>query len=153
MVDVVERFEVALVGCVCAINRRDHDWEFRFGDAGSLVIESPWRLVADTGIVMADTDDGQLFGLKQPYDVQARANEALGIAKVSAVHVNRRTGDVDVVFTNGNAVQIWCNSVGYESWTARFQSGPDQFGLVAQGGGQLSFWLKTGAPHITARPV
>src|ERR1019366_1481758 len=96
-VDLVTRFEEALKGCRCTIQRGENVWIFDFGDGCRITAESPWRLVVSTGIAFADTDDGQQFGLSAPVDGEAVSNALLKGHKIKSATVDRVTADLRLV--------------------------------------------------------
>jgi hypothetical protein len=67
------------------------------------------------------------------------ANATLGGAKVTDVHIDPRTGDIQVSFGQELTLGVWTSSSGYENWTATFRTGGDEVTLIGAGGGELYF--------------
>jgi hypothetical protein len=145
--DLLRDFEVALVGRGCQIERRAADWAFSFEDAGHLNTDSPWRLVVEERIAVADEDDGQMFGLGQPVDATGRANALLAAEQVATVQVDRVTADIRILFESGLRLDIFNISSGHEAWQAKFPRGDQTVTLVGMGGGRVAFFIaQTDAP-------
>jgi len=138
--DYALAFEAAVAGCACRVERRDSDWVFDLGRGGRLTVRSHWRLVSADRITLTDDDDEQLFGLPEPVNAEAVANELIAKATVSQAVIDRVTADLRLQFSNGLRLDLINNSSGYEAWQASFGYGGDALCLVALGGGGLTGW-------------
>lgn len=129
------------IGGTCDVARDDHSWHFRFGAAGSLDAECPWRLIVEGRIVLCDADDDQRFGLPAPVDALAAARQWLKDRTITAVVVAEITGDLKIAFDGGAVLELLNTSSGYEAWNGRAQRpGQDAGNVVAMGGGGLAFF-------------
>jgi hypothetical protein len=129
------------VGKTCdEISRQEYDWTFKFGDIGTVSASCPWRILAEGGIAHADEDDGQNFGLLKPIDGVERATKLLSGRKIVSVEVSPISGDLKVHFEGDRVLELFNNSSGYEGWQATVTWAGKAFGMVAQGGGQISTW-------------
>lgn len=134
--ELTRNFEQGLVGRPCAVERREHDWFFDFGDGRSLAASVPWRLVGLEAILIAEADDGHAYGRPSPVDAQQEANAVLEGATVERVLVDTVTSDLAVWFSNGLRLDVFNNSIGYEGWHASF----GKSSMIALGGGGLAFY-------------
>ena len=107
----------SLTGKPCKVKKREADWNFNFIDV-NVAVSVPWRIVTDEGIAYGSEDDGQWFGLPQPVNGEARANELLRERAVVSVSVNGVTGDLSLDFDGGSRLDLFNNSSGYEGWVA-----------------------------------
>lgn len=111
-----------------------HEWIFTFSGQCVLRVAAPWRIVSNGQIVVGHADDGQWFGVKEPFDAPERVMQAVagqGITEVSLSDF----GDLTIRFGVGPTLQVFNGSAGYEGWQL---SGPGERTLVAQGGGRVS---------------
>jgi len=115
-------------------SKKDFTWFFVFSDGGSIATESFWRLLASRGIEATTTDDGQLFGLKEPLDASERVLAATQEKKILEIQIAQRTSDLSLVFEKGVRIDFLNLSCGYESWRAKHGSEE----VICMGGGQLS---------------
>jgi len=120
------------------ILRREHDWTFQFGDAGLVVASCPWRILAESGIALADEDDGQQFGLPKPVNGAEKATALLRGRRVVSIQVSQISGDLKVQFEGERTLELFNNSSGYEAWQATVKRDGKTANIVAQGGGQIS---------------
>lgn len=138
----VENPDPEEMSAMCLVGRTLHDvvasgpscWVFQFGEGCSLTIESSWRVLDTTHIVVTDIDHEQQFGLPEPKDARMTALEAIGKSPVTESSYAPVTGDLRVVFSNGTVLEALTNSCGYESWIL---NRPDGKMLVATGGGRV----------------
>jgi hypothetical protein len=136
---LVTAFEDDLAGRRCLVTRRDNDWSFDFGDKRLLHVSCPWRLVGSVAIVLADSDDRQLFGRKTPVDAEVRANALLAGKTVERAKVDLITADLNIWLTGDMRFDVFNNSTGYEGWQAGYAADGKMGGIVALGGGKLAF--------------
>lgn len=120
MIDPWREIESNILGKSLRITRRESDWVFDFGEnlGFGLCVQTPWRLRNELEILLTDSDDGQRFGLVTPIDAEARGNELMTGAVVTAFCFDVPTADLKIEFSNGVRVEILTNSSGYESWQA-----------------------------------
>ena len=128
----------SLQGRECRVTKREADWSFDFGDRLNIAASVPWRVVTADGISHGDEDDGQRFGLPQPVNGEARANELLQGQKVVAVELDPQTADLRLVFDGGARLDFFNNSSGYEGWQASVPAGGKELTVIALGGGRLT---------------
>jgi len=142
--DYALAFETAISGCACRVDRRESDWLFDLGRGGRLTVGCHWRLVSADRITLTDEDDEQLFGLPEPVNAEAAANELIAKATVSQAVIDRVTADLHLQFSNGLRLDLINNSSGYEAWQASFDYDGYALCLVALGGGGLAGWSHAG---------
>lgn len=140
MDDLALAFEAAVAGRPCRIERREADWMFDFGDNVGLSAGCHWRLVSASGIALTDEDDRQEFGLPEPLDAEAKANDLLGGATVSCATLDRVTADLILRFSNGLRLDLFNNSSGYEGWQGGFSRDGSVVSIIAMGGGRLVYF-------------
>ena len=139
MADYLHVLQHAATSATCSVLKRDSDWVFALGDAITLNVECPWRIVTAKGIAVTDEDDGQQFGLKEPVSAAVRANEMLIGKRLAAFNVDIRTADLRLSFEGGIELQVFNNSSGYEGWQASFKHGEKRLTAVGMGGGGVNF--------------
>ena len=130
--------DLALRGRRCDVQRLEHGWTLGFGDGHALTIEAPWRIVQDGRIAFADSDDGQMFGLPQPIEGEARSNQLLGGRHVALLEVDHDTADIRLYFDDGTRLDIFNRSCGYEGWQASFRTAEQNVSIIGMGGGGLT---------------
>jgi hypothetical protein len=124
-----------LVGTnLSSVEKKDFSWFFIFSNGGSVVTESPWRLVTTKGIVVTSEDHGHLFGRKEPTDAAASVLTATRNKKVQAFQLSVRSSDLIVAFNGNIQIEFLNMSGGYEAWRALFQS----LQVICTGGGELA---------------
>ena len=128
------------VGRTCAVERQENHWAFAFGEGADLGVGVPWRIVTNTGIAFADTDDNQLFGLPQPVDGQALTNELLAGRRVIGFHVDAKTADIRILFEGDVRLEMFNNSSGYEGWSAVVQKDGKMTSVLGLGGGEVAIY-------------
>ena len=138
--DRMSLFERAFVGRTCSVARREHDWAFSFGEGTHLGVSIPWRIVTADGIVFAEADDNQQFGLPQPIDGQALTNKLLSGRRVAAFDVDARTADLRITFDGEVRLEMFNYSSGYEGWSAAVQIDGETMSVVGLGGGGVVFY-------------
>ena len=138
IVDIADLFQRALAGRGCTVTRREHDWDFQFGDHLGIAVAVPWRLVASDHIALTANDDKQWFGLSEPVDAEARANALLDGAVVERVRPDAVTADLAIWLSNGLRLDIFNNSTGYEGWQASLADDGKAVAVIAMGGGDFS---------------
>lgn len=123
-----------------AVSRREHDWNFSFGDAGAsrLSAECPWRIIAATRIAFASSDDGHRFGLPAPLDGEKIAVSVLGSRTIQRVSIRPDTGDLSIFFSDDAVLEVLNMSSGYEGW----QIGLPGLCVIATGGGELAIFVE-----------
>jgi hypothetical protein len=125
------------------LSRREHDWLFTFSEGVSLVVECPWRLLADGRIRVSSDDDGQQFGLPKPIDSATEATNLIGGRLVRSISVRPGVLDLLVEFDGGHALEVLPVSSGYEAWQVHRPA--DRSSVIAVGGGEL-------ARHVHSEP-
>jgi hypothetical protein len=142
-----------IVGLPCTdIIKHEFSWHLIFGGgSSSLNLECPWRLLVGGHIHFGNEDDGQQFGLPEPIDGINLAKKLIGEALVSSVIVRRGTGDLTIEFKNGNCLEAFNHSGGYEGWV---WSSADRTEVIAGGGGRMSICkgggqIRVGVPDFT----
>jgi hypothetical protein len=140
MPDALATLEQLLLGRRCEVQKREFDWNFYFGEGVSVTVGTPWRIVTSTGIAHGDEDDSQRFGLPQPVDGEARANQLLGERRVISVKADELTADLTVVFDGDVRLDLFNHSSGYEGWQATLSPNAGSPMLIAKGGGGFSVW-------------
>jgi hypothetical protein len=130
-------FESALVGCACAIVRRECDWYVAFGDNLEIALSIPWRIVSEGRIAFGNQDHGQRFALPSPINGEERARELLQDRRIVSASIDRLTADLTIVFDNGTRLDAFNNSAGYEGWQAHFKHAGKRASLIALGGGEV----------------
>src|SRR6185437_14755123 len=98
----------------------------------------PWRIVANGRVAFGDEDDGQWFGLPAPLDGEERSASLLAGRIVQAVHLDRETGDLRIVFDGDTRIDLFNHSCGYEGWDAYYAADGSRWGVIAIGGGELA---------------
>jgi hypothetical protein len=104
-----------LVGQTAVMRRGEVVWSLSIG-SHYLMTTDTWRLIGAKSIITTSDDDGHQFGLPEPVDAEARANEALADNKINSVELDAKTGDFSLRFEGGLALQILTMSSGYETW-------------------------------------
>jgi hypothetical protein len=116
-----------------AFDRDTDAWVFTFSGGCALRVAAPWRMVSQTHIAVGHEDDGQWFGLKQPFDAREHITGAVAGQKVTEALV-KEFGDLDLRFSSGSTLQVFNSSSGFEGWQLY---GPGERHVVAQGGGRV----------------
>jgi hypothetical protein len=98
-------------------DRLNLDWDFRFGAGSSLMFQSLWRLVSDTGIEVTSEDDGQQFGLKTPVSATDELRHKVGQSLITDVQIDGATSDLTIHFGQGLRLEVISTSSGYEAWS------------------------------------
>lgn len=106
------------LGYGARFTRRENDWVLDIGEHLSICIEASWRLRTTEHILATDADDGHQFGLPAPVDAERSANDALRNLTVSSLRCDLGTADLQIGFSNELTIDVWTNSLGYESWQA-----------------------------------
>lgn len=136
-------FERATVGRQCAVERRDADWVFLFGDDAAngcfLATDALWRVVELGRISLTSEDDQQRFGLPAPVDAQDKCRRIFNGRSARSVSVDSVTADITIQFDADARLEIISTSSGYESWQARFRHADQDVTLIGAGGGAVSF--------------
>jgi hypothetical protein len=136
--DPASTLKQMMVGTVCRVQKREADWNFNFGEV-NIAVSVPWRIVTVEGIAYGDEDDAQWFGLPQPVDGEARANELLGKRPVVNVNVDQLTADLRISLDGGSRMDLFNNSMAYEGWVADLPAeGAKWKTVVGMGGGGLT---------------
>lgn len=117
-----------------ALDADCNEWIFTFSGQCVLRVAAPWRIVSDGQIVVGYADDGQWFGLKEPFNAGERVMRAVAGQEVTEASFND-FGDLTVRFGAGPSLQVFNGSAGYEGWQL---SGAGERTLVAQGGGRVA---------------
>jgi hypothetical protein len=125
-------------GQCCRVERRAHDWAFRFGDGSGLGVSVPWRIIQAGRIAFANSDDGQVFGLSAPIDGEARANMLLQGLRVIDVEIDGLTADLHLRLEGELRIDVFNHSSGYEGWQGWYASGPDTVTVIGLGGGGIA---------------
>lgn len=92
--------------------------------------ETLCRYVGENGDFISSLDQGQMFGLAEPYDAAEKINKAIEGKEIEKVHFAEDTGDLTLV-VDGGRFEVICNSAGYECYQV---NGPDDLIIVGRGG-------------------
>ena len=113
-------------------------WLFTFSSGVSIQVESLWRLLDQSHIVLTSEDHAQKFGLPSPVDAVAEALRLIGTQVVAEFTLRADTLDLLLRFSRGHRLEILPTSSGYEAWqiTARGHY------IVAVGGGKLASYTQ-----------
>ena len=111
-----------------------HEWHFSFFGSVVLQVAAPWRIVSNGTIALGWRDHGQKFGLDKPMDAVRVAGSLIFGTPVASTEIDGTTGDLSVIFENGQSLQVFNGSGGYEGWVL---NGPGNRWVVAQGGGRV----------------
>lgn len=113
-------------------------WLFTFSNGVSIQVESLWRLLDQSHIVLTSDDHAQKFGLPAPLDAVAEALRLIGTQTVAECTLRVNTLDLVLCFSRGHRLEILPTSSGYEAWqiTVRGQH------IVAVGGGKLASYTQ-----------
>jgi hypothetical protein len=115
-------------------------WWFRF-ERCTLSVETVWRLISDSRVLVTGEDHGQMFGHDTPVDASALLREAVGDRPVTAAHLGPIHGDLTLEFAPTLYLQVFVQSSGYESWSLSKSDGSQ---LVATSGGRVSLYRPDG---------
>lgn len=131
--------QTAFDGHLLNVQKRDGDWWLTTADGSAGVsISTFWRLRDSLKILVSVEDDGHWFGLPQPVNVEASANDAMANLVVNDVDIDGATGDLRFTFSNGVSLEIIVASAGYECWQAYKTGNQDSvllsFGCSGGGG-------------------
>lgn len=125
------------IGRRCSVQRRECDWAVGLHGGGSFTLSAPWRVVHNGRIALADTDDGQRFGLDAPIDGEIWANRLLDGRSITSIVVDLETADLTIYFDGNVRIDVFNNSSGYEGWQAHFLTDGDSISIIAMGGGEV----------------
>jgi hypothetical protein len=125
-----------------ALEKREYSWGFDFGAGNTVTADCPWRILDASSLRLTDSDHGQSFGHPAPIDATRIASDLLSGARVSAISIDQRSGDLHVGLDNGLELQLINNSSGYEAWHATAARAEDMVHIVAQGGGEIALWCE-----------
>jgi hypothetical protein len=101
-------------------------------DGYSMSAETLCRFVGENGDFISSQDDGQMFGLTEPYGAAEKINKAIKGKEIKKADLTEDTGDL-TLFVDGGRLEIICNSSGYECYQL---NGPDNLIIVGRGGKQ-----------------
>jgi hypothetical protein len=101
-------------------------------DGYAVSAETLYRFVGENGDFISSQDNGQMFGLAEPYDAAAKINKAIKGKAIKEVNLAEDTGDLTLV-VDGGRIEIICNSAGYECYQV---NGPENLIIVGRGGKQ-----------------
>ena len=133
-------FERLLVGKTCSVERLEFGWGVSFEGGPGLRIDVPWRIVSNGRIAFSAYDDGQMFGLGRPVDLQAEANQSLRGRVVLRASIDRETADLTLQFDGGPRLDVFNNSAGHEGWQAGGATiAGRRWSVIALGGGDVAF--------------
>ncbi len=136
--DTLLIFEKVYCRRCCTVQRREYDWLLIFGDAETIAVSAPWRIIQDDQIALAARDDGQRFGLTDAIDGEARANALLAERRIERVELDRITADLRLHFDGRTRIDIFNDSSGYEGWQAAFRDQHSLVSIVGAGGGKVA---------------
>jgi Family of unknown function (DUF6188) len=111
-------------------------WQFYFDGNIVLTVETGWRLVSDTTILVTNEDDKQMFGRTAPADTAVEAMSALFDKSVTGVLIEPVCSDLTIHFGATLRVDVLNLSSGYEAWTL---AGQDGLLLVGRNGQVILF--------------
>ncbi len=101
---------------VTRVIQHEHSWSIGLGEKYSITVECPWRIVANSRIAVADTDQDQLFGLPQPVDVASKVMQVLAGYVIEKVRIEGETSDMHIYFDHQRRLDFYNDSSGYECW-------------------------------------
>jgi hypothetical protein len=116
------------------VEKKDYTWFFTFENGGSVSIDSSWRLISTTGIIVTSEDHGQPFGLSAPVDAGEKVMTTVGNKLVVQCLCSAPTSDLTIIFEAEIQIQFLNMSSGYESWTMC----NDNVQTICLGGGELA---------------
>jgi len=111
-----------------------HEWVFTFSGECVLRVAAPWRVVSNGQIAVGYADDGQRFGLTEPFDTRERVMRIVAGQEITEASFSE-FGDLAIHFGAGSLLQVFNGSAGYEGWQL---GGPGKRLVVAQGGGRVA---------------
>lgn len=136
--DYIAELEANLIGKSCCLTRRECDWAIDIDSDFGISVSAPWRIVANGGSALGAQDDGQIFGLAAPLDGEAEAKRLLGGTHIIKAAIDRRTGDLTLIFNSDVRLEIFNSSRAYEGWVAGGRVGAQHLSVIACGGGELA---------------
>jgi hypothetical protein len=95
--------------------------EVHFADGTKLSAQF-WRLIESGRSVVSIFDHRQRYGLPSPVDAIGQLAATLAGRRLSAVELDRTTGDLQFTFEGDVLLQVF-NFTGYEIWQVRFPDG------------------------------
>jgi len=119
-------------------------WYFDFADKIYITSSGFWRLLNSTRIVFVSLDHGHQFGLPQPLDLIEKVNTMLNGKKLTAIFVERETGDLTLSISEGITIQIFIASSGYETY--EFSIAEKRY--IGLGSGDIGIVEATDNPQI-----
>jgi hypothetical protein len=108
-------------------------WHFEFEPGAKLTTPGPWRIVADSRVVLADCDHGQTFGNARTFDCLPGCINHLQNKRVTGVDIRQDTGDLTVRFAD-TSLEVINPSAAHEGWNLRLAGR----NIIALGGGELT---------------
>jgi hypothetical protein len=129
----------AFIGTHCTniVRFAAESWRFEFNGRTTLDVRCPWRIIEKARIALGNADDGQQFGLPAPVDARQEALRLLS-GRIIKVTIRESTADLVLELEGGTEFEVLNSSSGYEGWECSSKNG---LLLVAQGGGELGFWI------------
>jgi hypothetical protein len=124
-----------------SVQRLDHDWDFRF-EAGSLMVQSLWRLVSKAHMEATSEDDGQQFGLKTPVNAAELLKATIGEKRISDVRIDDATSDLTFYFGQSLRFEVISSSAGYEAWSLHMK----EVQIIGRNGDRVVFSSPKQAP-------
>ena len=91
-------------------------WRFMFADKVIVSVSGFWRLLEKNQIVLVSLDHGQQFGLPDPVDLEEQIKERLTGKKVIKIGIDKNTGDLSLLLTDGFKLEVYIASASYETY-------------------------------------
>ena len=129
-----ERLATLNGGRLIEVYKKDYDWFFVFDNGVTAHTECYWRVIANGGIAVSESDHGQKFGLPAPLDAGEWAMKCLS-SQVLGSKLRDGTSDITIEFANGAVLELFNTSSGYEGWQMSFADGRR---FIALGGGDVT---------------
>ena len=110
-------------------------WTLQFNSGAELSNFSLCRIIKEKQLLACTTDQGEWFGLGEPYSAETEMNNLISNGVVSEVSHGSCGNDLVFSFNNGISIEILSISTGYETWEYRTQEGSL---YVAMGSGNIN---------------
>jgi hypothetical protein len=97
-------------------------------------LESFWRYIHNNKVVLSYKDNGQLYGRKEPVNIETELKVHIEKTKIIKIEITRPVNDLQLHFSNGGMIEILTDSCGYEIWNLNSNSKS----IICQGGGTIA---------------
>jgi hypothetical protein len=95
-------------------------WYFSFEKKLSIRLHCFWRLCSEDELLWTSNDHKQIYGRKNPIDLQEELSTLLKGQEVTKVDRITKTGDIKIDFENGLYLEAFTDSCGFESWEIKW---------------------------------